>query len=183
MPTTEAATVITTLSSKPFPDVAGAGDEVGPGEGQDEAASRGRALVDPRPVHLDRGDGGDKVDARTRSSAPSAARRGVTRGGLRQGVPSSVVELGAGSAHSAASGSVRSVLVLDLADRRLPVLLAVDRRSARRAVSAVGRAVEDDLADAQADDALHEHLRQRHVVDVDDRGQPAFARKARRSAA
>jgi hypothetical protein len=60
-----------------------------------------------------------------------------------------------------------------LADRGRPVLLAIDPRQ-RLGREAGRRPVIDDLAQPQPDDALGEHLRQHHVVDVDDGRQPAL---------
>ena len=68
------------------------------------------------------------------------------------------------------------------ADRRRPVLLAVDVWSAPRR-QPVGRAVIDDRAARRPTMRCSEHLRQRHVVDVDDRGESCAPRRSRRSAA
>ena len=67
---------------------------------------------------------------------------------------------------AAARGRVLGV-VLVLGRQRGPILLAVDGHQ-RVLAQPRRRPVVDDLAGAQADDAGDEHLRQRHVVDVDD---------------
>ena len=69
-------------------------------------------------------------------------------------------------------GLVVGVLV-DLADRGRPVLLAVDLGQ-HLGGQPVGRPVIDDRAELQSDDPLGEHLRQHHVVDVDDRRELAL---------
>ena len=63
-----------------------------------------------------------------------------------------------------------------LADRGRPVLLAIDLGQ-HLVGQALGRAVVDDLAELQPDDALGEHLGQQDVVDVDDRRQVPLAAK------
>src|SRR3546814_10323810 len=69
----------------------------------------------------------------------------------------------------------RVLVFVGLADRRLPVLLAVDLAE-DLGRQAIGRAVVDHLAEAYPKYALIEHLRQHDVVDIDDgRKVPFFA--------
>src|SRR3546814_14031737 len=61
----------------------------------------------------------------------------------------------------------RVLVFVGLADRRLPVLLAVDLGE-DLGRQAIGRAVVDTLAEAQTHNAISEHMRQHDDVDIDD---------------
>ena len=120
----------------------------------------------------------DQIEQRAAIDAPSAAQRLAISGGRRHVRTDSATgcmrwpsSLSRERHRSGGRPAASSASSSSCADGRGPVLLAVDAWSARPGVRPVGRPVIDDLAGAQADDARQEHLRQRHVVDIDDGGE------------